>query len=98
MIHRQRIVFQTLSYPGLVVEVYQARKFKKELIMRLTMTKRQKELKVPVTLGASRDFVFSRLGQPSQNEGDIIIYGDEGRDLNIQFKDSKVSRINGRSI
>jgi len=84
---------RTLSYPGLVAEVYQARKFKKDLIVRLIMTKRSPELKLPVTLGASRDFVISRLGEPSQDKGDTVIYSDDGRDLDIQFKDSKVSRI-----
>lgn len=84
---------KTLTYPGLVVEVYQVPKFKKEFIISLAVTKRQDKLRLPVTVGASRDFVLSRLGEPPQDDGDALTYGNDYVDLKIGFKDSKVSRI-----
>ncbi len=87
---------RTLTYPGLVVVVYQVPKLKKEFIISLTLTKPPKEIRLPVTLGASRDFVISQLGQPSREEGNTITYGSELTDLSIQFRDSKVSKIEWR--
>jgi hypothetical protein len=84
---------RTLTYPGMVVLVYQVPKFKKEFIVGVTLTKRQERFRLPVTVGASRDFALSRLGQPFEDDGDTIFYGVENGNLSIQFVDSKVSRI-----
>jgi hypothetical protein len=78
-------MIRTLTYPGLVVVVYQVPKLKKEFIFKLTLTKRPKKFGFPVTLGASRDFAISQLGQPRLEEGDTITYSSELRDLVIQF-------------
>jgi hypothetical protein len=86
-------IIRTLKYPGLVIDLYQAPKYKKEFITRLTLTKRPKQFKLPVTLGASRDFALSRLGEPSQDQGDAITYLGDSTEPTIQFKDSRVSRI-----
>lgn len=91
-----RDMVRTLTYPGLVIVVYQVPKFKKEFIFKLTLTKRPRKFGLPVTLGASRDFVISQLGQPQLEEEDTVTYSSELRDLIIQFQDARVSRIEWR--
>lgn len=86
-------IITSLEYLGLVISAYKTPKYKKEFIVGLTLTKLPKQLQLPVTMGASREFVLSRLGGTLEHDRDTITYSDDFGDLDIHFKDSKVSRI-----
>ena len=86
-------IITTLEYPGLTIAVYKSQKYKKEFITKLTLAKRPKQMPLPVTIGASREFVLSRLGKPLEHDRDAITYRDDHGDLDIHFKDSKVSKL-----
>jgi hypothetical protein len=84
---------ERLEFPGADFLIQKVDKSNREFIIKLVLTKQQKALKLPVTLGASRDFALSQLGQPSHDCGDTIVYSGNYSELKFRLKDSRISRI-----
>lgn len=86
-------VIKRISFPGVVAEFLNPSESDKELLLTFIMTKDQKGLSLPITIGASRELVLKKLGPPDFDYQDTLIYEAPTGSVNIQFKKTHISRI-----
>jgi len=84
----------TLTYPGLVIRLYDVVAFKKEMLLSVRMTQNYPG-PLPDLIGQTERAIISSLGPPTISGGTVWEYhDDEGNDqVRVEFKDSVVVAV-----
>lgn len=84
----------TLTYPGLVLRLYDVVLFKKEILLSVRMTRNHPGL-LPDLIGQNEKAIISSLGSPTISGGEVWEYHDEegNNQVRIEFKDAVVVAV-----
>lgn len=84
----------TLTYPGLVIRLYDVVAFKKEMLLSVRMTQNYPGL-LPELMGQNERTIISALGPPTISGREVWEYkDDEGNDqVRVEFKDAVVVAV-----
>jgi hypothetical protein len=91
---RQTDQVHTLTYPGLVIRIYDVVVFKKEILLSVRMTQNHSRL-LPDLIGQNEKAIIASLGSPKTSGNEVWEYHDEeGNDqVRIEFKDAAVVAV-----
>lgn len=91
---RQTDQVHTLTYPGLVIRLYDVVVFKKEILLSVRMTQNHPGL-LPDFIGQTETAINSSVGSPTISGGEVWEYHDEegNNQVRIEFKDAVVVAV-----